>query len=83
MLGEATLPGRDEFLELTRHLGVVDVVRISAETLHVNLRCDLDEPDLTYIRRLAGQWWKLDRVVLAIERDTLETPFSFGTHEGA
>jgi hypothetical protein len=61
----SSLSGRKEFLELARPHGVVEVVRVSSETVHVYLGRELRPDELRRVRELAREWWSLSRVVLA------------------
>jgi hypothetical protein len=73
------LKGREEFVELTRDYGVVDVVRLSSDTIHVLLERELWPGEVRHVRGLARAWWVLDRVVLAIH---VEQPDLEDTYDG-
>jgi len=73
------LTGREEFVELTRDHGVVDVIRLSANTIHVLLERELWPAEIRHVRGLARAWWALDRVVLAIR---VEQPELEDTYDG-
>jgi len=62
---DSFLTGRKEFLERARKHGVVEVVRVSSETVHVYLGRELRPDELRCVRELAREWWSLSRVVLA------------------
>ena len=62
---DSFLTGRKEFLERARKHGVVEVVRVSSETVHVYLGRELRPDEWRCVRELAREWWSLSRVVLA------------------
>jgi len=74
------LTGREEFVELTRDYGVVDVVRLSTDTIHVLLERELWPAEVRHVRGLARAWWTFDRVVLAIR---VEHPDLEDTYDGS
>ena len=69
MHSDSFLIGRKEFLERARAHGVVEVVRVSSETVHVYLGRELRPDELRSVRELAREWWSLSRVVLATWND--------------
>ena len=69
MYAISDLQGVREFLERTRAYGVLEVIRVSAETIHVILERELWPAEIEFVRRLASTCWALDRVVLAVRAD--------------
>ena len=63
------LSARREFLELTQGHGVLDVVRVSADTIHVFLSRELWPGEMKVIREVAQEWWNFDRIVVAVDGD--------------
>ena len=63
------LDGLEDFLDRTREYGVVEAVRVSAQTIHVLLRRDLSSHEAKHVRELAQRLWRLDQIVLAVLGD--------------
>jgi len=63
------LVGRDEFLELGRTQGVLEVARLAPGAIQVFLRRALPPDEARSVRRLAEDWWPLDHIVISVRAD--------------
>jgi len=60
-----------------RLYGVVEVVRVRPDTIHVLLHRELTPPEVRYVRRIGRDWWCVDHVVLSVQVNADHLPDKF------